>query len=334
MIAAVGAWWTGLFGGPEHGGVAVRRAVVLGIVIAMALATASAASAKQPKKRIPKPDLKITTFRPELGSPPHGLADSSGVLETVSVGVVIENLGNATAGASTVEVWLEDSVGRRFVKKQRVPALKPRHRWAKVVQISGAKAALGFAKLGALADAFDKVNESNEHNTVPEEEVAILAREWHPTVFVTNAKYAFYNITTSVQGGFRFVFKRFDGRYYVYEAFGSIKNEASETSLICNGTSSDVRTHNPWAGSYFKIAKDLSGYQAAINPGDAEKYKIFITCLGGGLHTEDHQFLTLDTYEGANREPTMSPNASHLSDETSDSSLFTTWKWDFQATGF
>jgi hypothetical protein len=314
----------------------VRRAVVLGIVIAIALATESAASATQPKQQTPQPDLKITTFRPELGNPPHGLADTSGVLETVSIAVVIENLGKAKAGASTVEVWLEDSVGRRFVKKQRVPALKPgpKHRWAKVVQISGAKPALGFAKLGALADAFDKVNESDEHNTVPEEQFAILAREWHPTVFQTNAKYAFYNITTSVQAGFRFVFKKFDGRFYVYEAFGSVQNEARETSPICNGTSSDIRTHNPWADSYFKIAEDLGGYQAAINPGDAEKYKIFVTCVGAGLHTEDHSFLTLDTYEGANREPTMSPNASHLSDETSDASLFTTWKWDFQATGF
>jgi hypothetical protein len=218
------------------------------MVIATALATASAtsatstasapstawaASAKQAKQQTPKPDLKITTFRPELGTPAHGLADTRGVLETVSIGVVIENLGHATAGASTVEVWLEDSVGRRFVKKQRVPALTPRHKWAKVVQISGAKPALGFAKLGGLADAFDKVDESDEHNA-----------------------------------------------------------------------------------------------------GATENYKLFITCLGTGPHTEDHQFLTLDTYEGTNREPTMSPSASHLSDTTSDSTLFTTWKWDFQATGF
>jgi hypothetical protein len=248
--------------------------------------------------------------------------------------VVIENMGQAAAGASTLEVWLEDSVGRRFVKKQRVPALKPRHRWAKVVEISGAKAALGFAKLGALADAFDKVNESNEHNAVPEVKFAVLAREWRPTVFDTNAKYAFYNITTFVRGGFRFEFKKFDGRYYTYAAFGSVQNEASEKSPICNGTSSDVRSHNPWADSYFKIAEDLSGYQAMINPGATENYKLFVTCLGAGLHTENHQFLTLDTYEGTNREPTMSPNASHLSDATTEPSLFTTWKWDFQATGF
>jgi hypothetical protein len=300
----------------------------------IATALASAASAKQAKQQTPKPDLKITTFRPELGNPAHGLANTSGVLETVSIGVVIENLGHATAGASTVEVWLEDSVGRRFVKKQRVPALKPRHKWAKVVQISGAKPALGFAKLGGLADAFDKVDESDEHNAVPEEKFAILAREWRPTAFSTNAKYAFYNITTTAQGGFRFVFKKFDGRYYMYEAFGSVQNEASEKSLICNGAASDVRTHNPWADSYFKIAKDLSGYQATINPGPTENYKLFITCLGTGPHTEDHSFLTLDTYEGTNREPTMSPNASHLSDTTSDPTLFTTWKWDFQATGF
>ena len=310
----------------------MRRAAVL----VTAVATASAASAKQPKRQTPLADLKITTFRPELGNPSHALADTSGVLETVSIGVVIENLGRTKAGASTVEAWLEDRVGRRFVKKQGVPALKPgpKHRWAKVVQISGAKPALGFAKLGALADAFDKVNESDEHNTVPEEEFAILAREWHTTAFQTDAKYAFYNIVTFAQDGFRFVFKKFDGRYYVYEPFGSVQNEASERSFVCNGASSDVRTHNPWPNSFFKIAEDLRGYQAVINPGPIEDYKLSISCLGAGQHTEDHSFLTLDTYEGANREPTMSPAATHVSDETSDASLFTSWKWDFQATGF
>src|SRR5262249_40901808 len=242
------------FTGTERGGEGLRRAVVLWIAIAAgAVVPASAAT----RARARQPDLKVTVFQVHLGNPAYDIVSSDDVLEPIEVHVVTMNQGDRAAGKSVTEIFFHDSRGQRFQKRIDVPALPAHKPFETTTELRATNPSLGFAKLGAEADAGKQVTESDEsNNLVGGERFAILAREWSAKSFDTITKRGSADQTTFIRGGFRFVFSRFDhtSRNYVYKPYGSITDQAHESG-VCSGSSNKTRTHSPWANSYLHIAE-------------------------------------------------------------------------------
>lgn len=321
--------------GPEQGGWSVHRVVVLGIaILAGALAPAAAGAKGKPPLR---PDLKVTVLEAHLGNPAYAVVATNGVLEPIEVKLEIRNQGKAAAPASTAVVFVQDSSRHQFLKRVAVPRLKaPKRshvRFVTTVEITGAKPALGFAKMGAVADFGDKVADSDRSNNLFKgERFAIVAKEWDAKTFDTITKAFVASDTTLIRAGFRFVLSRYDraSEKWVYKPYGSVTDQASETG-VCSGSSNETRTHNPWADSYLKISGDLGGYDALVQPQATETYSITFTCLSIGSHTEQRKFQPLETFVGVKRQPVMRPNQQQLADSTTDTALRTTWQWDFRA---
>lgn len=311
----------------------MRRTVYVGIVataaatLGLGVSVPAAGAMTKPK---PKADLKFTIFKPHLGRPAYAVVGTDGVLEPIEVEVQIRNQDDGPADPSVTIISFRDSNGREFAKRIRVPKLPGHSRADYTVQIKRAKPGLGFADLRGEVDATNKVHESDESNNVRRTQFAILAKEWDAKAFDTATKGVFSNDVTFIRGGFRFVLSRFDhaSENWIYKVYGSVTDQASETG-VCSASSNVTKSHNPWANSYLRIAADLGGYHAIVQPSSAEKYTATVTCLGIGSHTEPHTFQTLETFEGKNREPVMKPNAQQLDDE--ETLLKTTWKWDFRA---
>jgi CARDB protein len=310
----------------------VRRVVVLGVaILATAFAPAGAEAKCTPTPK--KPDLKVTAFEVHLSNPAYAVIDTDGVLEPIEVKLTTKNQGNGTACPSVTAVFFQDSARDQFVKLIQIPALKPHRRSDNIVEITGAKPALGFALLGAHVDNHDQNNESDESNNLYHgPRFAIIAKEWDAKSFdVTSSDY-FVKELTFIGGGFKFVLSKFDhsSERWIYKPYGPVTNQVTESG-VCTASSNEKRTHDPWQDSQLEIAADLGGYLARVRPGPSETYSLSVSCYGAGSHSEQHTFPTLDTFVGYGREPTMRPNQSQLSDSTTDSSLKTTWTWDFRA---
>ena len=301
----------------------MRRFVVFCCVIVAGLLVPALATARARK---PGPDLKVTGFEVHLGSPAHALVGTDGVLVPIEVQVVTENMGDRAAGASVTEVFFEDSAHHRFQTRIQVPKLEPNAPFGRTVEIKGAKPALGFAQLGAIADV------GKQNNLFPGEQFAIVARQWDVKSFDTITKVGNQSHTTFIRGGFRFVFSRYDhaSENYVYKPYGGITDQASVTG-ICTGSSNKTATHSPWADSYLEIASDLGGYDAVVQPALTDAYSFTASCFGVGSHTYNVKFQQLLTFAGQHRQPTMKPRQEQLDGSVMDSLLRTTWQWDFRA---
>lgn len=309
----------------------MQRVVVLGIaIVASAFAPAWAEARCTPT---PKPDLKVTAFEVHLSNPAYAVIGTDGVLEPIEVKLTTKNQGNGTACPSVTAVFFQDSARQQFVKRIQIPELKAGKRSDRTVEITGAKPTLGFALLGAHVDNTGTNKESDESNNLFHgPRFAIIAKEWDAKSFDVTSNTYFVKELTFIGGGFKFVLARFDhsSERWIYKPYGPVTNQVTESG-VCTASSNEKRVHDPWQDSQLEIAADLGGYLATVRPGPSETYSVSVSCYGAGSHTEQHTFPALDTFVGYGREPTMRPNQSQLSDSVTDSSLKTTWTWDFRA---
>jgi hypothetical protein len=307
----------------------VRKISLFWLAVGVALLLCAPAEARS--VFAPKPDLKVTVFEVHLGTPAYAVVAPGGVLEPIEVHIVTKNQGTAAAGPSVTDVFFQDSAHQQFQKRIAVPALKAHTRFDRTIELTGAKPALGYAQLGAVADLLDQVKESDEtNNLLKAGHFAIVAKQWNVSSFDTITKGFLSNDTTFVKGGFHFVLAYYDhtAEEWYYKPYGAVTDQASERGT-CSFSSNKSLDHNPWANSYLKIKGDLGGYQALVAPAASEAYTITINCLGIGSHVEKHAFQPLETYEGFKREPTMASDQAELADSMKEDG--TTWAWDFKA---
>lgn len=308
-------------------------AIVIGVVASIAVAAPAAAKAPA-KKLTPKPDLKISLFKPHLGNPAYAVVGTDGRVEPIEVEVTTYNQGKVKAPASITVVELEDSAHHDFMKEIRVGALKPHQHFHRIVSFTGVKLALGFAQLRAEADFIEKIKESDKSNNVREERVAIVAKQWNVSVFQTQVtpRGTGSDLTYSAPG-FRFVLARFDHSRDVwhYDAIGSVTN-AQSLSGVCFYNVSDKKSRNPWGGdSGLEIAADLGGYEGIVQSSLLPKYAVSGTCLGGFPYHAMVGYNDLLTFVGEGiQEAAMSPSDTDLS-RTVEGALNTTFTWDFKA---
>ena len=220
------------------------------IAIGVVASIAAPAVAKGPAKKSPKPDLKISLFKPHLGNPAYAVVGTDGRVEPIEVEVTTYNQGKVKAPASITVVEPEDSARHDFMKEIRVGALKPHQHFHRFVSFTGVKPALGFAQLRAEADFIEKIKESDESNNVQKERVAIVAKQWNVSVFQTHVtpRGSGSDLTYSAPG-FRFVLSRFDHVHNVwhYDAIGSVTN-AQSLSGVCYVQRVGHEGQSPWGG--------------------------------------------------------------------------------------
>jgi hypothetical protein len=322
----------------------MRKAVVLGIAIVVgALAPASAVGKPKPKKKV-LPDLRITkVVVDEWENFAYQVVNTDGQMTHFTVRVTIRNDGKKKAPASVTLVFFRDSRGREFKKSVDFRALLPGKGRTVKVTMTADKPALGFAKLGAMADWPEKIEETSENDNFgpPADDpftnhhrgikFAVIAREWHPADFETDAN-GFPAKIRTYSAGLRFVFSSADKDGYTYLPWGGISNSATATG-ICSGSDLETRGHNPWPKGELRINSELNGYVGEVLPGPTEQYSITVTCFGAGSHTESHQFLALQTFAGQSGEVElpMATNATRLNGMYTDSRVMTTWIWDLHA---
>ena len=119
---------------------------VIAIGVVASIAVAAPAVAKGPAKKSPKPDLKISPFKPHLGNPAYAVVGTDGRVEPIEVEVITYNQGEVKAPASITVVELEDSARHDLMKEIWVGALKPHQHFHRFVSFTGVKPALGFAQ--------------------------------------------------------------------------------------------------------------------------------------------------------------------------------------------
>jgi len=311
-----------------------RAVIVVGLVASVVVAAPAAAKALG-RKPTGKPDLKISLFKPRLGNPAYAVVGTDGSVEPIEVEVTTYNQGKVKAPASITVVELQDSAHHDFMKEIRVPELKPRKHFHRIVTFTGVRAALGFAELRAEVDFIEKIPESDESNNVRKERVAIVAKQWNVTVFETRVatQDGSRSDLTSSAPGFRFVLARFDHSREVwhYDAIGSVTN-AQRVTGICSYNVSDTQAQNPWGGdSGLEIAADLGGYQGIVQSSLLPKYAVSGTCLGGFPFHGTVGYNDLETFVGEGiQEAAMSPTATDLF-RTIEGPADTTFTWDFKA---
>jgi CARDB len=322
----------------------VRKGIVLGIAVVVgALAPAAAAAKPKPK---PLPDLRITKIViPDWDPFAYTAVSPDGHMQAFKVYVTTRNDGKAgTKKPSETLVFFRDSSGRYFQENINVPPLRKGKQFTKAVTFNAHNPALGFARLGAAADHGNKIRESSESDNFgpPGDDpftsthkgikFAILAKIWRPADFETDAN-GFPAKLRTYNSGLYFELSSADKDGYTYLPWGSVSNSATATGL-CSGTDSETRTHRPWARGDLRINSDLDGYYASVLMGPQESYSINLTCFGVGSHTENHDFLALETYageRGAGVQLQMAQNAKRLQGTYTDSTLMTTWTWDLHA---
>jgi CARDB len=308
-----------------------RRLAAVAVAIGAVVAPAGADAARH--RRTPKPDLKITLLEAALGRPARAVVGTDGVAEPITVQVTTKNQGNATAGPSITNLFIQDSSHHHHQKKIRIRRLKPHTRVDSTVEITGAKPTLGFAQIGAVADFDKKVKESDEGNNLARgERFSVLAKRWNVSDFQTIMNATFTKSVTVNGSGFHFELLGYDhaAGEWLYYAYGPITDLQSQTN-VCSYSGSKTVNYGPWLNSYLRISRDLGGYSAMVKASALPSYPINVTCLGVGAYTYHASFSDLRTFIGEHFQPTMSPKDTKLSDSWTDAALHTTWKWDFAA---
>jgi CARDB len=325
----------------------LRKGIVLGIAVLIGVLAPASADAKGKPKTGPLPDLLISKIViPEFDPFAFSVVHTDGQMTPIKVHVTTWNAGKAsTKHSSITEVFFKDSSGRYFKEGATVPPLKAGKRITKIITIPAEKPALGFARLGAAADYGEQIHEVSERNNFgpPGDDpfsnshkgikFAIVAKEWHPTDFETSGS-AFPATLRTYSAGLRYVLSTIDRDGYNYRAYGSVSNSAMATGF-CSGSDLETRSHNPWEKGDLRINSDLDGYYASVLMGPTEHYSITITCFGvPGSHTEEHDFLDLETYAGERGADVLlqkATNATRLQGTYTNSALHTTWTWDLHA---
>ena len=310
------------------GTTAASLSAVLMLVAPLA-ATAAA------NRRVPRPDLKVTSMAANFGDPAFGIVGTDGVMEPIQVRVGIRNQGRVAAPPSILNVYYQDSARRHFQVKIRVPKLKfSIHSRFFIVDMVGTRPKLGHAQLAAIANFTHAFKESDDtNNFLPGEHFDVIARQWDVPYFETILSMPGAGTrTTASQSSFHFEFSYYDRAkaVYVYRPIGSIASTMLYAGGFCSGTGSLTDSKSPWQG-FLHIAGDFRYYDALVQTASTP-YTVPLTCLGGFSTTAKEAFDDLDTSADGSF-PRTNEQAKTVTGDFSSGLKNTEWKWQFQAAG-
>ncbi len=285
------------------------------------------------KKPGPRPDLKVTVLKANLGNPPYVVVGTDGVPETFEIQVTTKNQGGGTAAPSVTDLFIRDSHGRDHEHLLSIPRLKPHTRADQTVVVTNLKLPLGYARIGADADHRHHVDESDETNNLAKgERFAVVAKQWNVSDFESIAKLPMSTDTTKAAPDLRFVFSRYDhsAEVWVYKVYGRVLSIQSQSG-VCTYSGSNSASRNPWADSFLNLESDLGAYDVVVKASVLPKYPIPVKCFYITAPPFQAGFQDLLTFVGYRRQPTMSDKDTRLFDSVTDNELRTTFKWDFRA---
>lgn len=310
------------------------RGTAAAVLVALSVLVFPAHAIAAKKKHGPRPDLKVTVLKANLGNPPYVVVGTDGAPETFEIRVTTKNQGAGTAAPSVTDLFIRDSHGRDHEHLLSIPRLKPHTRSDRTVVVTNLTLPLGFARIGAEADHRHHVDESDETNNLTKgERFAVVAKQWNVSDFETIVTLPQSMDTTKAAPDLRFVLSRYDhsAEVWVYKAYGRLLNMQSLSAFPCSYSGSTSASRNPWADSFLNISGDLGGYDAVVKASVLPKYPIPVKCFYISPPPFEAEFSDLLTFVGQRRQPTMSPNAAQVSDSSTDAALHTTWKWDVRA---
>ncbi len=311
----------------DRGAIAIVAAVLGAITL-----PATAVAAKP--KHGPRPDLKVTVLKANLGNPPYVVVGTDGKPETFEIQVTTKNQGRAEAPPSVTDLFIRDSHGRDHEHLLSIPRLKPNGRSDRTVVVTNLTVPLGFARIGADADHRHHVDESDENNNLAKgERFAVVAKQWNVSDFESIVKLPMSSDTTKAAPDLRFVLSRYDhsAEVWVYKVYGRVLSVQSESSFPCSYSGSNSASRNPWADSYLNLESDLGAYDVVVKASVLPKYPIPVKCFYITAPPFQAGFQDLLTFVGYRRQPTMSDKDTRVFDSVTDNELKTTFKWDFRA---
>jgi hypothetical protein len=314
--------------------VVLDRGTVAAVLVAVSALAIPAQATAAKKKHGPKPDLKVTVLKANLGSPPYVVVGTDGVPETFEIQVTTKNQGRAEAPPSVTDLFIRDSHGRDHEHLLSIPRLKPHARSDRTVVVTNLTVPLGFAQIGAEADHRHHVDESDENNNLAKgERFAVVAKQWNASDFESIVKLPMSTDTTKAAPDLRFVLSRYDhsAEVWVYKVYGRLLSVQSESAFPCSYSGSNSASRNPWADSFLNISGDLGGYDAVVKASVLPKYPIPVKCFYITAPPFQAGFQDLLTFVGYRRQPTMTDKDTRLFDSVTDNEVHTTFKWDFRA---